>query len=531
MRVELTELQQTAQANQPIIALIRHNHWFLLGLDSHSRYFGYWLNLHGTVRRLIDSFKLNETIERVLITGPASARLIFHTGQIELSLDDQGLNLIASRPIELTIIFDIRALTASTDWGNNYTFLPSDHSYVLQFNQDQENWSLEAQINYEGELKLVNQWIEQNYTFDLGRQSPPFKRFVLAGLKGRITALKVFCSDKPIITPITAILTNPLQNFLLQRCLSLFNSQHFMAGLPWFPQVWFRDELISLWNLEGSFNHNAILTDYYNQLEDWWSINRPSGQTAADTLLWLLFVSPLELTQQRLHQLEPIFQAWLETYAKAELKLSHGQTWMDTLARERAIEIDSLLLATLKKLKPLIHNQQLNDLATYFHRRIKTALILDAYPAEELARPNIFLAYLIYPSLVNSKIWRQLFDQLIQRNFTSWGGFSSLSHDTPHYQPQHTGEKPQSYHQGDSWFWLNNLAALALHQFDHQTYADVIDKIVQASLKDLFNYGLGWSSELSDSQNFQPAGSPIQLWSMATLLQLLKHIQTKASSA
>jgi hypothetical protein len=525
MRIELTELKQKSETDKAIVALVRHNHWFIFSLETHSRYFGYWVNLNGTIYRLIDSIDLQETIEQISVTGPASVRLIFRNGQIEFSLDDQGLKLKASRPIDLSIVFDVRLLKSKTDWGNSYTFLPAESIYTLHFRQEQENWSLETQINYQGELKLVDQWLERDYPFDLQRQSPPFKRFVFAGLRGRVLSLKIFCPDKSVITPISLTLTDSLSNFLLQRCLNLFNGQHFMAGLPWFPQRWFRDELISLWNFENIIKTDILLEDYYNNLSIWWSKNQPAGTTAVDTLLWLLFISPLSLIEQHFDQIEPVFRNWLDTYLKTELKLGSQQTWMDTISRERAIEIDCLFLATLRKLKQVSSNLKLTDLADYFQRKIKTEIISGTYPIDELNRPNVFLAYLIYPSLVSTKIWRQLFDQVIQKNFTSWGGFSSLNQDAPNYQAVHTGEDSKSYHQGDSWFWLNNIAALALHQFDYQTYDEIIRKIIQASIKDLFTYGLGWSSELSSSSNFQPAGSPIQLWSIATLLRLLHQVK------
>jgi len=54
---------------------------------------------------------------------------------------------------------------------------------------------------------------------------------------------------------------------------------------------------------------------------------------------------------------------------------------------------------------------------------------------------------------------------------------------------EHTGENNESYHNGDSWFWINNLAAICLYRLDRKKYKKYIDKIIEASTKEILWQG------------------------------------------
>ena len=77
-------------------------------------------------------------------------------------------------------------------------------------------------------------------------------------------------------------------------------------------------------------------------------------------------------------------------------------------------------------------------------------------------RPNIYIAAYIYPELLTRDEWTTCFKNITPSLWLSWGGLSTIDKKHPLYTKTHTGEITQSYHRGDSWFWINNLAVLVM---------------------------------------------------------------------
>ena len=79
---------------------------------------------------------------------------------------------------------------------------------------------------------------------------------------------------------------------------------------------------------------------------------------------------------------------------------------------------------------------------------------------DKTIRPNAFIAYYIYPNLLARKEWIKCFDAILNALWLGWGGVSTIDKKNHLFHKEHTGEDSKSYHNGDSWFWLNNLTAL-----------------------------------------------------------------------
>jgi glycogen debranching enzyme len=142
-------------------------------------------------------------------------------------------------------------------------------------------------------------------------------------------------------------------------------------------------------------------------------------------------------------------------------------------------------------------------------------------------RPDIFLTYYIYPALLKKSEWENCFETALKALWLDWGGLSTVDKNSPFYYAEHTGENPRSYHQGDSWFWINNIAAISMIRLNKKKYLSKIKKILEASTKDLLWYGaIGHSSELSSAEKFSPAGSISQAWSAATYIELVDLFNT-----
>jgi glycogen debranching enzyme len=140
---------------------------------------------------------------------------------------------------------------------------------------------------------------------------------------------------------------------------------------------------------------------------------------------------------------------------------------------------------------------------------------------DKTIRPNIFLAYYIYPELLEQEEWESVFDTALEHLWLEWGGLTTIEKGHKYFKDTYTGENDDSYHRGDSWFFVNNLAAIALHRCNAEKYEKYISKIGEASSFDLKWQGiLGASSEVSSAKELRAEGTWQQAWSLGTLIEL-----------
>ena len=547
MKIFYNELNREVNAKLPILSLVRNNHWFLWGLAQKSRYFGYWIKDKDRVLKLVDSFEIPglsifDEIKKIEIVSPYFAKIYFKGNVLEILLDSQGLILKTSKPLKIKINLDFKKVYSNQQFGNNYQILPLQKGYAVNFFQEKDNYKLESYLFYEGDLKLQNLWKEVYCGFDEERNSLPYKNWVYEAFEGYFTEIKLFCPEKQISTisfdhnticDYELSNNDRLSNFLLKRTISLYDG-YFLAGLPWVSDYWFRDELIILWLFEKAvlYKTNKILLDirnkmlnhYLENLENFALSNKPCGNNSIDIFLWILLLMDNKQIKKNLYTIKIIFGRWLNLYFQNKKIIPlEKSTWMDSIDRPRAMEIDFLFMKTLEKLS-LIEKDYLKQITLEkYKQKLKTAMVTEFYPKDEMTRPNVFLAYLLEPEFLSPQKWEKLFDNVIKNSWCSWGGFSSIAKNSPSFNSKHTGEKSESYHQGDSWFWLNNIAGISMQNLNSKKYKKQIEQIKNAGLKNLLELGaLGWGSELTSANELKSEGSPIQLWTMSSLIKLLE---------
>jgi len=222
------------------------------------------------------------------------------------------------------------------------------------------------------------------------------------------------------------------------------------------------------------------------------------------------------------------------------------ETWMDTSCGESnrsgvRVEIQALYLSMLRLAEFLNrflelknaheYKQQDHEMKTLIKQRLMIdGTLLDGADnngnPDMSIRPNIFLAYYACPHLLKKDEWIKTFDKVINECYLDWGGFSSISKNHPLFQANHTGINNQSHHHGDSWYYINNIAAFCLHDLDAEKYADKIAKIAEASKNEmLFSGFLGSCAELSSASHQSSDGCLCQAWSAATLIELLSKLK------
>ena len=348
------------------------------------------------------------------------------------------------------------------------------------------------------------------------------------------------------------------------------------AGMPWFYQLWARDELISLKALmmqEKYYLVKSILFKYLHTISDDGLVpnklpNIPGDRKSIDAVGWLFvrlndFINLLVLKGIlndyfsvsdliRIKQsLEKAIQGLAHHHSQDGLVVNNEQeTWMDTKPAKRGrkcIEVQALFLAMINlhnRIAGITKSKQIfKSLEKETKERVKKAFFsqgrLYDYVGEgntsdnalgnTWLRPNVFLAYYIYPGLLTRKEWKKVFDSALKELWLDWGGLASISHNSNLFKSEYTGQDDLSYHNGDSWYYINNYAAIAMHRLDKRYYAKYIKRILEASKEEMFFSGfIGCCAEVSSAKHMRSEGCLSQAWSAASFIELLhaRHSHT-----
>ncbi|NQV09535.1 hypothetical protein HQ529_06835 [Candidatus Woesearchaeota archaeon] len=335
------------------------------------------------------------------------------------------------------------------------------------------------------------------------------------------------------------------------------------AGLPWFYQFWSRDEFISLKALLLNKNYsgvkNIISRNLKNIQKDGRLANINNKKTkigSADSVGWMFkrIQDSIRIMKKR-KVLKDYFSKKEISNIKTKLKnsikdigknymknmLIHNnpkETWMDSdfdgdTREGYRIEIQALYLNMIKFMKELCEDKT-SDYTKYsimekeMTKRVKESFydhhLLDGIKDYKV-RPNIFLAYYIYPELLKKREWQKSFKYALKRLWLHWGGLSTIGKDSSLFSENSTGENSKSYHRGDSWFFMNNLAAVCMHKLNKRKYKRYITKILVASTNEiLFSGVVGCSAEISSASSFKSEGCFSQAWSSATYIELINEL-------
>lgn len=385
----------------------------------------------------------------------------------------------------------------------------------------------------------------------------------------RRTALEIFAEKDNLVREYVisyqkSLPTLPPKELLTWRALeSLHTRTGIMAGLPWFFQEWSRDELISVGGLLAARRYAEVISI----LDKWYgsiskdgtlpAIYPDKGLPSADASGWLGKRTRdllIKLSDENLVHLLPknALINWRDATGRiidnCMIRLRDGliwneynTTWMDTSYADDGrtgarIEIQALFLAlfdahahlcTMTK-TPVEKNRSRvakEVLDTVHSKLFVSGMLMDGLHADgsldTTTRPNMFIAWYVAPKLFSQIEWKIIFDCALAELWLSWGGLSSISVHDKNFHDMYTGEDVSSYHRGDSWYFVNNMAAQALFVVDPDVYKDCINHICAASMDDLLAQGFaGHASELSSAKLQEAAGCYSQAWSASTLLEL-----------
>ena len=342
------------------------------------------------------------------------------------------------------------------------------------------------------------------------------------------------------------------------------------AGLPWFFQYWSRDELISLKAAILSRDYYAakkIIIKYLKNIQDdgrLFSIYPNMGLKSADASGWLFkriydFIQILseknslstKLKKEELELIKNKLTFCIENiennFMKEGLVYNNAlETWMDTSYNDNNregfnIEIQALFLnmyRTLYIVSGLLGEKKAKLVETKYKednlkQKVRERFFADGNLRDNLGntfiRPNVFIAYYVYPELLTKEEWINAFKITLNKLWLGWGGLSSINKDSSLFIETYTGENNYSYHHGDSWFFINNMAAICMNKLDSTLFAKQIQKILEASTSEiLFSGYLGNHAELSSASELKSEGCRDQSWSAALFIELINELYAKS---
>jgi hypothetical protein len=561
MKVKYYEIDLEGESHSDIIFLKNGNLWFFLSQKKKSRYFGGFIFCHNEALRFLDDIDFKDEIYEINILSPSEAIIYFKNNQAYLNLTQDSLEITFSSYQEIKLTFDIKAIFDNDPFKRKIKIekISSVSFLVEEFFEGQG--FIKLLIEADSPLNFQEVWKEKFFDFDYKRNSPPFNWYIFDGIYGKVREMKIKVvfpttdkrgfemdnTDK--IYPYESVQDSykSVNNFLISRLNSLVLDNYLPAGFFWFYENWYRDELLSMFllTLINADNFTQINADknirenppkeyhlesaldprlsvdkrikfYLYNLENVWNKNKPNGSLTSDTFLLFLLNLPQDLFLVHFNLLENYLQKWRKEFNLDNLP--PYSTWMDTLERKDALEIDVLYLKALRRFAKV--NKNYVPLANNLKERIVKKI------KENPIDVNLIFAFLFLEDIFTPNEWRNFFEKLLKENYLSWGGLATLPLNDPKFLDEDDGEKSKAYHQGDSWYFLNNLLAYSLAKIDFQRFKNFIQKIIESSFSDLFFDGaLGWSSEISSAKERKSEGSLVQTWSIASLALLLSFLQ------
>ncbi len=433
---------------------------------------------------------------------------------------------------------------------------------------------------------LLSEWVRKDYPFDAerGALSSLYVFRLLKGSAKKLTFGFGLTEEEAVVNSLIKPVERVEKNFVFSSsgqkklsnsfeesiviadnafssCVKLnkYREPMIFAGYPWFYQVWARDECISLIGLftQGKFDvaKKIILRNLKRISDEGILPNRfpDSVLGSADAAGWLFQRIRLALqldsnffSSKELSLVEKKLDSFLDFCKKKSYKgLVHNgpkETWMDTVdldgvdTRSGArVEIQALYLSALD-LKVFLVKRRRGVVSSHIHKLkkkkslIRSALIKDNIlydgvvegVVDKTPRPNVFLAFYAYPNLAMKKQWFDTFEFVLGECWLDWGGLSSIGKNHYLFKDTYSGMSNESYHRGDSWFFVNNIAALSLYVLDKKHFKKYIFKICDASTLEMRERGfINHCAEVSSAKSLESKGCLAQAWSAATLLELL----------
>ncbi|RLE38465.1 hypothetical protein DRJ17_03815 [Candidatus Woesearchaeota archaeon] len=557
--------------------------YFTLGIDS--KYSGFFYYLNGRMFKIIDNLVAPGYLREVTNNIYNIERKRGHyTESFFLPYNKSSLVYQSEDVNELDLYLDIRESYDNRQWGRFYEIKEKDGCIVIKFvkktdsREDNSHNKLEYRLflaiyGANLEYQKIEEWLLKRYAFDEARGDTS-ERYVYFPLKLRSNKFVFSVSNvmtkavkeaknifsnlhryvlfqkqqlKLIMKDLKDIELNLAYVNALNSLSSLIVDKGMFAGLPWFFQFWARDEIISLKAVMSDRRFaTSIIDKYITGINHLFKSHPKSRIKSADALGWYFlrvrdYMEIYDLSAIKKKQIINLLKKSIEILLKKNTSYEGFavnnalETWMDTSinhtdTREGVrIEIQALRLFMYNFMYVLTKDETYKKLEESLRRNVRNRFWKNGYLKDGIddstIRPNVFIAAYVYPSLLYKEEWISCFKKALKALWLPWGGLASIDKKHEFFKQNYTGLDNCSYHRGDSWYWINCLAALVMYRIDKKTFHDYINKIIRASVKDILYQGyVGHASELSDAVSQNAQANYCQAWSNAMFIELIDEI-------
>jgi len=562
-----------------------------------SKYSGFFLDDPFDIYRVIEDIRLADSgfvgIERSL----DHVRRVHkdNSERIALPRGVKGMSYSLEKKAKIIIDLDCRKAYDMRSFGRFYDVSIEDRMIIVSFTkktdkrEDDSDGVEELRLfiaikpkvfDFKKDFEQVCRWEEHRYGYDEERKDYPASRYIyrqfiinakelLIGIgktkDEAVSELKRFGKAKTDSRSYKRLRNGKAELNLAfvsaQDSLEKLSVPHeglarIYAGLPWFFQVWSRDELVSLGALirlrEFKRAKEILMSHMYTIGDDGRVPNRmpASDLSSADAVGWLWkrfgdFLDELKdadalekyISDSERSDITEFLGRSISGIEKSYKKDGFitnrlNETWMDTGYHGKdgrpgeRIEIQALHLNMLHLMHGLTGDRSYEKK----ERAMKSLVVEDFWNEEDMladgaeefiARPNIFIAYYVYPGLLSEGEWKSCFDNVLDRIWLKWGGIASIDTKDKLFVREYSGIDNRSYHRGDSWYWINNLAAVCMLRNDRKHFKEKVDKIIKASSEEMLWHGaIGHCAEVSSASHLSSKGCLSQAWSAAMFIEL-----------
>lgn len=518
---------------------------YWLHASEHSQYQGLFKRRDNSLFKYVDELRFDTDVHHVS-RGDSYVKLHGDDANILVDATKSGLRILVSDPVSVDILVDTRYIHDYDDRGRIYNVEDDELTTITytKYESDQrghEDYTASITVDASS-WNTAGSWTYKDYAYD-DRRGTKHEFWVYHA--GRFTVepgepARIDC-DAPIAHN---------ENDALSQFEYIDDSEmRLAAGYPWFYQAWSRDEIISLDPMinDDPSRSKDILVGAAERDQGVKSVEG-SDLASADTPGWAarrtkqVLRQDVTLSEKEKTILSDYFQRCVDraTWQDGLVVNDALETWMDTSGgtgdtRSGArVEIQAGMLGVLDLLHDLTgekaYEERYNDLrGAVQNRLVKGGIVHDGFEngiVDWTPRPNVFLAYYVHKDMLPDSTWKTTFAHVLDHCWLDWGGLSSIGQDHELFFPHHTGVDNRSYHRGDSWYYVNNVAAIAMHDVAPNEFLRRIEHIRRASRRDYERLGaVGAASEISSASEQETYGCFSQAWSLATLVELQRRLR------
>lgn len=552
-----------------------------------SRYQGWFVRHGGAMHRIIESLCVpNRTLEISTTLNKIVRR--YPGVEEEIAITKDAICQRFGEATTFDVFLDIAKMNDNRSWGRQYSSHDKDGCLIVAFSKKDheaepsggEFTCYLAITSDDMQVLQMGNFLAHQYGYDRARNSMPYERHAYHAVTIRAkevaygfgwdedsaarNAKKALAKIEELMLPHDAIPSDDHLKGAIKHAYhaarhslsSMLYPDGIYAGLPWFYQTWSRDAAISLPALQiGGAQKQAkeILMRLLSCIgEDGLMPSQidPLGEYRVfDAVGWTFHAAhkmmdhnPKTFTPEEIGMIITRLESAIRGLKKNRIRedllyTDAGQSWMDAAYQEDTregarIEHQALLLAMLKFHRVLTGKK--DGLEKEIAAKTRYCFYRNGYLYDGIEdptiRPNAFLAYHCYPELLDHKEWEACFDRMMPHLWCSFGGLASIDKDNPLFCGLSTGQDPKSYHRGDSWYFVNNIAAMCLYSVDRKKYKEYIKMILHASTRDILSLGaLGHHGEVSSAHTQDASGCLAQAWSAATYMELVSRLHLKSS--